>query len=74
MKQASGPATASTGAWWLTGGIITRKNIEEIVDVRGLDLVDGIRMNNGFAHRGRVVPLDEYSEPFIWGGEGLQAY
>ena len=55
-------------------GIITYKNIEEIVDVRGLDLVGGMRMNSGLARRVRAVPLDGYGEPFMRGKEVLQAY
>jgi len=55
-------------------GIITYKNIEEIVDVRGLDLVGGMRMNKGLARRVRAVPLDDYGEPFMRRKEELQAY
>ncbi|MDP7080657.1 MAG: IS1634 family transposase [Candidatus Undinarchaeales archaeon] len=55
-------------------GIVTYKNVEEIVDVRGLDLVGGMRMNNGLARRVRAVPLDDYDEPFKRGKEVLQAY
>lgn len=55
-------------------GIVTYKNIEEIVDVRGLDLVGGMRMNTGLARRVRAVPLDEYAKPFKRGKEVLQAY
>ncbi|MDP6626692.1 MAG: IS1634 family transposase [Methanopyri archaeon] len=55
-------------------GIVTHKNVGEIVDVRKLDLVGGMRMNKGLAKRVRAVPLDAYEEAFEIRDELLRAY
>jgi hypothetical protein len=65
--------TGLDGCLVIDRGIVTHGNIEEIVDVRGLDLVGGLRLDVSLKARVARAPLDSYGPAFTRGKESLRA-
>ena len=55
-------------------GIVTHGNVEEIVDVRELDLVGGMRQDVALKRRIARTSLDRYGSPFTRREETLRAF
>jgi hypothetical protein len=53
---------------------VTHANIEEIVDVRELDLVGGMRQDVAIKRRMARISLDRYGPAFTRGKETLRAF
>src|SRR3990172_1866270 len=65
--------TGLDGCLVIDRGIVTHSNIEEIVDVRGLDLVGGLRLDVSLKARIAKTSLDSYGPAFTRGKESLRA-
>jgi transposase len=65
--------TGLDGCLVIDRGIVTHSNIEEIVDVRGLDLVGGLRLDVSLKARIAKAVLDSYGPAFTRGKESLRA-
>ncbi len=63
-----------TGCLVVDRGIVTHANIEEIVDVRELDLVGGMRQDVAIKRRMARISLDRYGPAFTRGKETLRAF
>lgn len=63
-----------TGCLVIDRGIVTHGNVEEIVDMRELDLVGGLRQDVALKRRIARTSLDRYGPAFTRGTETLRAF